>query len=86
MPNKSIDARRKQLLCFKSCLFIFSLRVSDFLPRHFNGYSNVCLPLRLCLPVRCPPFSQKNLLFSAICAIIQTSLIAIWNYLFQTPA
>ena len=34
--NKSMDVRQKQLLSSLACLFVFTLRVGGFSPRHLN--------------------------------------------------
>ena len=35
-PNKSMDVRAKQRLCFLACLFSLKLRGGGFAPRHLS--------------------------------------------------
>jgi hypothetical protein len=60
------------------------LAIKDFKNAKFK-MRNLKLRIPFCV-LHFRRFDEKILSFSAICAIIQTSLIAIWNYLFQTPA
>ena len=63
MPNKSLDVRAKQRLCYLACLFNLKLREFGFAPRQLNRYLSRAVfalrPNRLFLFL---PYSKQNVL------------------------